>query len=154
MRKATSICTVVLVLAPVGARPLESQWPSDFPAIEHMNSHVSPLSPAAVAKRASKSSCGKEQDGTSQLGLHSGLSTRPPKDDGLAVEQGSLADGTRWGALRRRADATVLYCGFVAVPDGYGSKISVFGVRSHNEAAAVKAVQSGKFFCSCKQLSR
>jgi len=114
---------------------------------------VSAFPPASIERRLRGSHCGKLDANVTGLAF-AGLNTQPETSGGVYLDSGTAPDGTRWFLHRAADDHETTYCGVALVGTDTGTSISVTGVRFGDRDAAKAALESGDFFCTCRQLSR
>jgi hypothetical protein len=129
------------------ALPYAFTDPARFPAFS------STAAPATIEARLRRSRCGKVDTNVSGLAF-AGLNTQPETGGGVILDAGRTPDGKSWFLHEAADDHDVTYCGVALVGAGTGTNVSVTGVRAADMEAIRAAVESGDFFCTCKELAR
>lgn len=109
--------------------------------------------PSAIEMRLRSSRCGKVDTNVTGLAF-AGLNTQPGTGGGVELATGRTPDGKRWFLHQAADDHDETFCGVALVGVGTGTNVSVTGVRQADMVAIKDAVESGDFFCKCKELSK
>jgi hypothetical protein len=153
---ARAACLVLLaaLAAGCGTQPakVSATLPDAFsPPVRHPD-FSSALPPASIERRLRASRCGKGDGDVTGLAF-AGLTTQPGAG-GVYLDTGRAPDGTSWFLHRSSDDHDSTYCGVALVGAGTGTSISLTGVRFADREAAKAALESGDFFCTCRQLAK
>jgi hypothetical protein len=121
--------------------------PARFPDFASTTGH------AAIEARLRRSRCAKVESNVSGLAF-AGLNTQPEAAGGVVLDTGRTPDGKSWFLHHAADDREETYCGVALVAVGTGTNVSVTGVRYSDTEAIKDAVESGDFFCTCKELAK
>jgi hypothetical protein len=134
--------------------PTAKPLPREFEDTLHTIYFQSEKPLAVIQRKISKSECGGASDEMSDLGLMTGMSTRPSTSASLFVETGEHADGSRWFVLKATRNPDLALCGVRLTSEGQGTEVGVIGLRRKNTESIALAVESGRIFCECERLSK
>jgi hypothetical protein len=151
---ALALLLAVSACAGTGEKPMAKKIPPEFQDTLHTIYFQSEKPFATLQNKLSKSQCGQESDESSTLAMMSGLSSRPSTSASLFVDAGEQADGSKWYALKATSHPELALCGVSLKSEGQGTEVGVIGLRRKNTEAIAQAVESGTFFCHCRELSK
>jgi hypothetical protein len=154
-RLALPACLVAGLVAGCGTQPVAraAALPDDFSDPVHHPDFSSTTERASIEARLRRSRCGATSNDMTSLAF-AGLNTRPETIGGVILDTGSTPDGTRWFLHRDVDDRELTYCGVALAGVGTGTNVAVTGVRHGDLAQVQAALESGDFFCTCRQLSK
>ena len=154
-RAAWVACLLAGLAAGCGTQPTkaDTDLPDDFSDPVRAPDFSSTTDRSSIVARLRRSKCSATSNDMTGLAF-AGMSTRPETVGGLVLDAGSTPEGTRWFIHRAAEDRDLTYCGVALAGVGTGTNVAVTGVHRGDMAAIQAAVESGDFFCTCKQLAK